>query len=90
MYKKRSIRVMADRALLRYREHMDYTEIQSFCGYDMQLAHEAALKYRAEIEEEMQRVGLETIQSKSLPQERRGLCGKGDFRSSGPDVVRSL
>ena len=52
---------MAVRAFLRYRKGMDYTEIQSFYGYDMQRAHEAAVKYRAAIEEEMNRVGLEAI-----------------------------
>lgn len=74
---------MADRAFLRYRELMDYTEIQSYYGYDMERAHEAALKYRAEIEEEMRRVGLEAIQPESRRSDSRGLHNPVDMRGDG-------
>ena len=81
---------MADRALLLYRGGMDYTELQSFYGYDMDAAHKAAIKYRAAIEEEMCRVGLEAIHPESVREIRRGLRGEGDFRCPGADVVRGV
>ena len=74
---------MADRALLLYRGRMDYTEIQSFYGYDMEKAHEAALMCRAEIEEELQRVGLEALEPKSRRPDSRGLHDPVDMRGDG-------
>ena len=65
-----------------YRSHMkDYMEIMDFCGYDLDRATEIASVYRAAVEEEMNRVGLEAIQSESRRPDSRGLHNQVDMRS---------
>lgn len=43
--------------------NMDYLEIQNFCGFDMDAAHEMAQVYKEAIEEALEDVGLEKMES---------------------------
>lgn len=58
---------------------MDYLEIMSFCGYDMEAADRMV--------NEIVKNDMETLSEQSLREDGRGLHGTCDQRSAGRQLV---
>lgn len=61
---------------------MDYIEIMSFCGYDLDRADEMV--------NEIVKNNMETLSEQSLREDGRGLHGTCDQRGAGRQLVRGL